>query len=79
MLNHLQTIKQSAHWWSQESQSSFLMHSTLQPLMHSTLSSGPRWDPLGPPEHDNLASQDTNLPHRQLLLLQHLPLVILGA
>lgn len=54
MLSHLQTTKRSANWWSQESQRSFLMHSTRQPPMHPTLFSCPHWDPAHPPELCNL-------------------------
>lgn len=58
----------STCWWSQESSSSFLTHSTHQPPMHSALSTCPRWDPSRPREHDNLASRDMDLPPGQLLL-----------
>lgn len=54
MSSHLQTTKRSAHWWSQESQCSFLMHSPRQPPTHSTLSLCPRWDPADPAELHNL-------------------------
>lgn len=78
MLNHLQTIIWSAHWRSQESQSNFLMHSTRQPPMHSTLTSCPRWNTSDPPENSNLALQGTDLPPWQRPLSQHPPSVILA-